>query len=75
MSESNFIYISYLLKNSERILNIQKSNDKKNNDMNQTDIPLWIKNNAKWWSNGQINDETFIRSIQYLINNKIILLN
>ena len=36
------------------------------------EIPSWIKNNAKWWSNGQINDETFVQGLQYLIQNKIL---
>lgn len=35
-------------------------------------IPSWIKNSALWWSEEQIDDETFISSIEYLIQNKII---
>jgi len=31
-------------------------------------IPPWIKKNADWWSNGEIDDETFVQGIQYLIN-------
>jgi len=30
-------------------------------------IPTWIKNNAKWWSDGQIDDNSFIEGIQFLI--------
>ncbi|MDH5658942.1 MAG: hypothetical protein OEY17_06340 [Nitrosopumilus sp.] len=30
-------------------------------------IPTWIKNNAKWWSDGQIDDTSFIEGIQFLI--------
>ena len=30
-------------------------------------IPSWIKNNAKWWSGGQIEDSDFVKGIQYLI--------
>ena len=30
-------------------------------------IPSWIKNNAKWWSEGQIGDNDFVKGIQYLI--------
>ena len=30
-------------------------------------IPSWIKNNAKWWVDGQIDDEAFIQGIQFLI--------
>jgi len=36
------------------------------------EIPSWIKNNAEWWSDGQIDDEEFVQGIQYLINNEIM---
>ncbi len=35
-------------------------------------IPSWIKNNADWWSNGQIDDNSFIQGIQYLIKEGIL---
>jgi len=35
-------------------------------------IPTWIKNNAKWWSEGQIVDSDFIKGIQYLIKQGIM---
>ena len=31
-------------------------------------LPDWIKNNAKWWSNNEIDDDTFVNGIQYLVN-------
>ena len=30
-------------------------------------IPGWIKNNAGWWANGEIDDDSFIQGIQFLI--------
>lgn len=36
------------------------------------EIPKWIKNNAGWWSDGQISDDDFVRGIEYLIENGII---
>jgi len=36
------------------------------------EIPEWIKTNAKWWAGGQIDDNTFVQGIQYLIGNDII---
>jgi hypothetical protein len=36
-------------------------------------IPHWIKNNAKWWYQDQIQDSEFIKGIQYLIENKIMI--
>ncbi len=35
-------------------------------------IPSWIKNIAKWWSQGQVGDSDFIKGIRYLIQNGII---
>ncbi len=39
----------------------------------QINIPAWIKNNAKWWSDGTINDTDFVRGIQYMIDSGIII--
>ncbi len=36
------------------------------------DIPSWIKNNAGWWAEDAIDDETFVQAIQYLITNGIM---
>ena len=35
-------------------------------------IPEWIKQNAKWWVNGEITDESFTSGIQYLIKTGIM---
>jgi hypothetical protein len=35
-------------------------------------IPKWIKNNAGWWADGQIDDNSFIQGIQFLIKEKIM---
>jgi hypothetical protein len=35
-------------------------------------IPIWIKNNAAWWSEQQIADSDFVAGIEYLIKNRII---
>ena len=35
-------------------------------------IPAWVKNNANWYADGQISEEDFVNSIQYLINNYIM---
>jgi len=35
-------------------------------------IPDWIKNNAKWWAEGQIGDLDFTNGIQHLMKEKII---
>ena len=35
-------------------------------------IPSWIKNNAGWWAENEIDDFTFAQGIGFLIKNKII---
>jgi hypothetical protein len=35
-------------------------------------IPKWIKNNAGWWADGKIDDNSFIQGIQFLIKKGII---
>ena len=40
-----------------------------NNDIS---IPKWIRNNASWWADGQIDDSSFVEGIQYLIKEKIM---
>ncbi len=37
-----------------------------------TTIPGWVKNNAKFWSEGTITDKDFVSGIQYLIKQEII---
>ncbi len=38
----------------------------------QSLIPDWIKNNAAWWAEGSVDDQTFLNGIEFLIENKII---
>jgi hypothetical protein len=35
-------------------------------------IPAWIKHNAKWWSQGQIDDTSFVQGVQYLIKQGVM---
>ena len=38
----------------------------------ETSIPGWIKNNAGWWADGQIDDSSFVSGLQWLISNGIM---
>ena len=38
----------------------------------ETSIPGWIKSNAGWWADGQIDDNTFVLGLQWLISNGIM---
>jgi hypothetical protein len=37
-------------------------------------IPDWVRNNAKWWSEGSIGDKDFASGIQYMIKQGIIVI-
>jgi len=39
------------------------------------EIPIWVKNNAGWWAEGSIDDETFIQGIQFLIKIGVIAID
>ncbi|MFQ5476681.1 MAG: peptidase [Nitrosopumilus sp.] len=43
-------------------------------NQNKISIPDWIRNNALWWSEEEIDDETFVNGLEYLIKNKIIVI-
>ena len=36
-------------------------------------IPEWVRNNAGWWADNQINDSDFASGIEYMIKQKIIV--
>ena len=35
-------------------------------------IPGWVRNNAKWWSEGQMADTDFVQGMQFLIQQGIV---
>ena len=35
-------------------------------------VPDWIKNNAGWWADGLIDDNSFVSGIQWLISNNVM---
>ena len=39
------------------------------------ELPIWLKNNAKWWSAESISDSEFIDGIEFLIDEGLILLS
>ena len=38
-------------------------------------VPSWIKNNAGWWANDDIDDDAFIQGNQFIIKEKILEIN
>ena len=43
------------------------SSDPMSLDTVDTVIPKWIKNNAGWWAEGSIDDNSFVQGIQFMI--------
>lgn len=43
------------------------------NAYSESNIPEWIKKYAYWWSQDDISDQEFVRGLQYLINNDILI--
>ena len=42
-------------------------------DTTELNIPEWIKNNAVWWAEGQIDDDVFSTGIEFMIKEGIIV--
>ena len=41
-------------------------------DTGNLDIPQWVRDNAKWWSEGLITDQDYINGLQFLIQEGVI---
>ena len=59
----------YAYKNAERLMGIESASTEL---PVATTIPAWIKNNAGWWADGQIDDGSFVSGVQWLISNGIM---
>ena len=42
------------------------------NSITPYSIPSWIKNNAGWWRDGNIDDSSFLHGIEFLIKEGIL---
>ena len=61
------------VKLTEFIICIGHLLDKKTSrDANIQSIPIWVKNNAEWWSEDKITDIEFINNVEYLVSMGII---
>ena len=41
-------------------------------EKNTPKIPNWIKNNVQWWADGQVDDQTFVNGIEFMVKEKLI---
>jgi hypothetical protein len=63
---------SFPLNNVEQEIFVETSTTKITPVSSDIDIPSWVKKNASWWSDGQINDPEFAKGIEYLVQENII---
>lgn len=54
------------------VISQDSSSEKSAVELEKEKVPTWIKNNAKWWSEGNIDDDTFVGGIQHLMKEKIV---
>ena len=64
--------LQYLLQNG--IISIEPSEFGKPESALQS-IPAWIKNTAGWWATDKIPDEEFLKGINFLIDNGLLVVN
>ena len=58
----------YLIKNGIVVVPISECEGQ-----SESNVPEWVKNNAGWWSNGEIDDKSFASGIEYLIKIGLIV--
>ena len=49
--------------------------DRKSAVKSEYQIPNWVKNNAGWWATHQIPDSAFVDGIEFLVNERIIIVS
>ena len=57
--------ISFMINNEAANQNLSES----------TEIPDWIKNNAGWWADGSIDDNSFVQGIQFMIKEGLMIVS
>lgn len=63
--------IEYLVQ--ENIINVPTIDENiDESEVNTTSIPMWVRNNASWWSEGHLTDVEFANGIQYLVSSGLI---
>jgi type VI protein secretion system component Hcp len=62
--------IGYLVR--EMIIEIEPVQDMASGQPAEPEVPSWIKQNTKWWIDGQVPEDQFLDSIKWLIQNNII---
>lgn len=62
--------IEFMIK--ENIIIISQEYAENDYDKKGSSIPNWVRQTSGWWSDDLISDDDFIKSLEFLVNNKII---
>jgi len=62
--------IGYLVR--EKIIELEPIKIESSGQQAEPEVPSWIKQNTKWWIEGQVPEDQFLDSIKWLIQNNII---
>ena len=54
-------------------IQISSTENKKSSD-DSSHFPHWVEYNVRWWNMGLIDDHTFVSAIQFLVNQKVIIM-
>ena len=69
-SWTNYFYNSIIIDDSKS--EVDENTAISEDDNSKLVIPHWFKSNAGFWAQNQIDDETFVAGIKYLIKQKIM---
>jgi len=64
--------MGFLVKEKIISVNIPMNNDGSILVNDNLQIPNWLRNNAKWWVDGKIQDSDFTSGVEYMIKEKVI---
>jgi len=73
ITENDFLLaITFLIDNGIIKIADAEWDEYKDNVDYTKQVPDWIKNNARWWANGQIPDSAFVSGLEWLISKGIL---
>ena len=55
-------------------IDTENSSDAPSDTFSSVYIPYWVEHNARWWNEGQIDDQTLISAIQFLADREVIIM-
>jgi len=56
----------------ENVISISEEYTENDYDKKDSHIPDWVRQTSKWWSDDLISDGDFVKSLEFLIDNKMI---